>query len=362
MLSPEFLRALDQIEVESYLDREGIDYRRSHGTRGLQLNLAECPACHGTGYKTYINAESGLGNCFHGACSFKFNRFKLVRAVSGLSGTALDEHVFSMAAEQGWLPKKAKVEIVRRDLELPTKIASLPLTTPDGPRQLRYLAERGIPGDVAAHFDLSYCKGGWYRYEAEGGERFVSYDRRVIIPIADLAGTLVSFQGRDVTGEQSPKYLFPTGFAVAGSHLYNGQNFHDGVTTHAIVGEGAFDAFGIHMALAGRPECAQMIALATFGMHLSGGPDGQVAKFVTLMERGLQVITMMWDGSPDAMKASIKAGLTLMGIGLKVRIARLPKDKDPGDAGAPAIIDAIFKATALNRLTAVRLMCEAARL
>jgi DNA primase len=362
-LNPELQRALDKIDVEAYLDREAIDYRMSHGTRGLQLNLQECPFCHGTGRKTYVNAESGLGNCFHGSCSTpKFNLFKLIRGVSGLAGPALDEHIFSVAAEQGWLPKKARVEIVKRDLALPSKTTSLPLQTPAGPRNLRYLEERGVPADVAAYFNLAYCKGGWYRYEAEGAEKFVSFDRRVIIPITDLAGTLVSFQGRDTTGKQLPKYLFPAGFAVAGSHLFNAQNFQNGVTRHVIVGEGAFDTIATHMAIDGQAGFDSVLPIATFGMHLSGGPDGQVAKFVELRDRGLELVTFMWDGSRDALAASVKSGLTLMGVGLKVRIARLPLDKDPNEVPPATVRDAFYKATSLSRLSAVRLLTEIARL
>lgn len=360
MKDPEFDRALEAIDIETFLDREGIDYRLSYGTRGLQMNLRECPACGEAGYKTYINAESGLGNCFHGACSKKFNRFWLFKCVSGLAGEAFDSYVKALAEQQGWMPKKKRPELVRSALQLPSKTQRLPI----GGCNLIYLQERGVKLSSCEEFELAYCdKGGWWKYKlADGVEKFMHYGERVIIPVADLAGNLVSFQGRDITGEQEPKYQFPVGFAVAGSHLYHGHAFQEGLHTHAIVGEGAFDAIGVHQAIEGRPECQAMLAVATFGMHLSGGPDGQVAKFLELQRRGLTTVTFMWDGEAKALSMAVKAGLELMGYGLAVRIAMLPSGYDPAQGPdkkptPPALVrKALFEAVALSRLSAIKIL------
>lgn len=353
MENSELSRALDDIEVSTYLDREGIDYQESYGTRGLQLNLTDCPACGEGGRKTYINAESGLGNCFHGSCNFKFNKFKLIREVSGLTGAPLVAHITAAAEGQGWLPKKERKEIKRGALKPPTKLRPIP--EKDG-RHLRYLDERGITADSARYFDLSYGHGSWWSYEVEGAEtKWVSYDKRVFIPIADLDGNLVSFQGRDTTGVKLPKYLFPTGFAVSGQHLYNGQNFSEGTHTHLIVGEGAFDAIAIHQALQGHSSCSAMLAIATFGMHLSSGPNSQLEKFIRLKEKGLRTVTMMWDAESKAMASAVKAGLQLMGLGLTIQIAQLPDGKDPNEATPGEVRQAIFKATLLTRLSAIKL-------
>lgn len=358
----ELQAALNKIDIEQYLEREGVSFSHSYGTRGLQLNLDECPACSEGGRKTYINAETGLGNCFHGSCGFKFNKFKTILKVSQLGGVELDVHIRAVAEEQGWMPKKVRAEIKQGVLTLPSKMRPIP----EGDRHLKYLAERGVTEDACRFFQLTYCHGGWWKYAlSDGTEKFVSYDKRVIIPIADLEGELVSFQGRDITGTKLPKYLFPTGFAVAGSHLYNGQNFVEGTHTHAVVGEGAFDAIAIHQALDGHSSCNNMIAVATFGMHLSDGPNGQITKFIRLKERGLKTVTMMWDGERKAMSQAIKAGLQLTGIGLKVQIAHLPPGCDPAQDAkknplpSAVVRQAIFKATFLDRLSAIRLLSTA---
>jgi len=353
-------KALAKIDVETYLDREGVTYSHSYGTRGEQLNLHECPACGEGGRKTYINAETGLGNCFHGSCGIKFNKFKLIKAVSGLAGNELDTHITTIAGEQGWMPKKERVRIEQGALQLPSKLQPIPI---GGKENLQYLQDRGVSLDACRAFDLSYCHKGWWAYTlSDGTEKFMSFDKRVIIPIADLEGTLASFQGRDVTDTLSPKYQFPTGYAVAGSHLYNGQNFVDGEHVHAVVGEGAFDAIAIWQAILESTSCRGMIPLATFGMHLSDGPGGQVEKFIRLKERGLKTVTFMWDAEAKATALAIKMGLKLMSLGLVVRIARLPAGFDPAQGPdkkptPPALVrQAIFTAVKLTRLSAISML------
>ena len=356
-------KALAKIEVEAYLDREGISYSHSYGTRGQQLNLLECPSCGEGGRKTYINAESGLGNCFHGACGFKFNKFKLIKAVSGLSGGDLDTHIATIAQEQGWMPRKERAKIELGELKMPSKLHKLPI---NGVDNLQYLQDRGVTNESCSAFDLTYCHGGWWSFQLDDGTaRFVSFDKRVVIPITDLEGHLVSFQGRDVTGEKLPKYQFPTGYAVAGKHLFNGQNFVDGETNHLIVGEGVFDAIAIHQAILGASSCGGMLPIATFGMHLSDGPDGQIEKFIRLKDRGLRIVTMMWDGEAKAMQLAIRMGLKLIGLGFTVRIAQLPEGYDPAQdpdkrPTPPAMVrQAIFSAVKLDRLSAIRLLHHA---
>lgn len=346
-------KLLDSIDVETYLDREGIDYKASYGTRGLQLNLRECPTCGEGGNKTYINAETGLGNCFHGACNKKFNRFWLLQAVSGLTGAAFASYVKDVAAQQSWMPKKVHAPLVRAELKLPSKTHKLPIQGCN----LQYLKDRGITLDTCIDFDLQFSEGWWTYKLGDGTEKFVSFKDRVIVPIYDLAGQMVSFQGRDITGEQLPKYLFPVGFAVAGSHLYNANAFVDGETTHLVVGEGAFDAFSIHQALVGT-GLQHVLPVATFGMHLSGGPDGQVEKFKLLQARGLKTVTFLWDGEAKAVKAAVKAGLELRGLGLTVRVALLPDGKDPNEVPPRQVLVAIAGAVTLTPLTAIKLIAK----
>lgn len=39
----ELQEALETIDMESWLDREGVKYKVTRGSRGTQLNIKECP-------------------------------------------------------------------------------------------------------------------------------------------------------------------------------------------------------------------------------------------------------------------------------------------------------------------------------
>ena len=58
----ELEEALDRIDMEAWLDAEGIDYKITRGSRGTQINVKECPCCGNSNWKVYLNADNGLGN------------------------------------------------------------------------------------------------------------------------------------------------------------------------------------------------------------------------------------------------------------------------------------------------------------
>lgn len=341
MLNPEIIEILDKLDIEAYLDREGVDYRIAHGSSGEQLNLKTCPVCGGDKWKVFINAESGLGNCFSGSCETKFNKWKFIRHHSQLGGRALDEHIMAVGAEIGWRPPRKSVVAVHtdvKDLKLPK---SFPI--PIRERNLAYLQNRGIGIETAKYFHLRYCQKGWFKYQIEGQDRYVPFDKRIIIPVFDLDGNMVSFQGRDITGEAIKKYLFPNGFASTGEHLYNAHNVHN--TSRIVVGEGVFDVMATKIALDTEPDLRDIVPIGTFGKHLS---ENQIAKFMTLKERGVKEVTFMWDGEIAATDAAITAGLRLKGMGFRVRIAMLPEDKDPNEIPASEVVRCYYGAKELT--------------
>jgi DNA primase len=340
--------------MEQWLDREGVKYKVTHGSRGTQLNVKDCPCCGGGNWKVYLNAESGLGNCFSGDCETKFNKWKFIKASLGaISTRQVVEHVKEVAKEMGWRPivkKSAAVQIERPELRLPDSY-ELPI---DG-RNLKYLDNRNITGEVAAYFHLRFCKKGWFRYiDNEGEQRFQKYDDRILIPIFDLEGKLVSFQGRDITGTADRKYLFPPGYSSTGTYLYNG---HNAVGAERIViGEGAFDVMAIKIALDGEAALREVVPVGSFGKHLSvGSDDSQMDKLLQLKERGLREVTFMWDGEKAATRDAVKAALEVRKVGLVARIAFLPKDKDPNEVAPSVVRDAFWKAEALTPLTAAKI-------
>ena len=93
------------------------------------------------------------------------------------------------------------------------------------PQAIEYLKQRGLSGEVAAHFGIGYAPPGWRGlaevfpdYEAsalvetglviegDGGKRYDRFRDRIMFPILNRRGTVIGFGGR-VLGPGEPKYL-----------------------------------------------------------------------------------------------------------------------------------------------------------
>lgn len=348
----ELQEALDTLDIEAWLDREGVRYKQARGASGRQLNIKECPCCGNSNYKVYLNADTGLGNCFSGDCEEKFNKWKFISKYLGVSHRAAIDHIKQVAKEQGWRPPKRQGAAVNLwgELKLPP---SLPL--PIKGRNLKYLDNRNITSDIAKYFNLRFCLRGAFDYRDERGRPMrQDYSNRIIIPVFDLDGELVSFQGRDITGTADKKYLFPPGFASTGTHLYNG---HNAVGAERIViGEGVFDVAATKIAMDGEMALRDVVPVGSFGKHLSiGDADSQLGKIMLLREKGLKQVTLMWDGEDRAIDDAIEAGLLLNRCGIQTRIALLPKDKDPNEVPPSVVRAAFWRAEVVNASIAARL-------
>ena len=346
--------AIAKIDMESWLDREGLDYKVTRGSRGTQLNVRECPCCGSTKWKVYLNADSGLGNCFAGDCTQRtFNKWSFIRNVlGGLSNREVIDHIKAVAKEQGWRPVRKKSMAVNIDTDLVVP-DSMPI--PINGRNLKYLANRNITTEIAQYFNLRFSLKGTFNYtDDDGKNRTQSYANRIIIPIFDLEGDLVSFQGRDIVGTADKKYLFPPGFASTGAHLYNGHNAIG--AEEVIVGEGAFDVMAIKIAIDSDQTLRQIVPIGTFGKHLSHGDENtQLAKLLKLKESGLKRITFMWDSEPAAIEAAVEVALLLRKYGFVVRLALLPPGRDPNEVAPSVVRDAYWKAETVNEAVAVKL-------
>lgn len=344
---------LERLDMAAYLDAQGVEYRETHGSSGPQLNLKTCPKCETSKWKVFLNAETGLGSCFSGSCEARFNKFSFIRAYQNLDNKKTAAHIFQVAKDMGWRPpRKATVAVktVVAHIKLPH---SLPL--PINGRNLAYLHNRGISLDVCQYMHLRFCHKGLFGYtDSYGNKKYQDFSRRIIIPVFDMNGELVTFQGRDITGTAEKKYLFPNGFASTGSVLYNAHNAHN--TERVLIGEGVFDIAALKMAVDGDSELRDVVPIGTFGKHLSyGNADSQLAKFVELQQRGIKSVTIMWDGETAATDAAIDAGKMLKSMGFGVRIAMLPSGMDPNEVSADVVRSAFYKAIALDAGSAIKI-------
>lgn len=342
----------EAFDIEYFLQREGIDYKKCWGSNGLQLNIRTCPVCGHSKWKVYINADTGLGNCFSGSCESTFNKFSFVKAVMGIDDNRkVWENIRNISRELGWIPKvkqetfKPKI-ITGADLKLPECID---LPTPDG-QNLEYLVRRGIDNYYTELFELKYCEYGEWKYITPVGEKTQIFQKRIIIPIRDLDTTMVAFQGRDVTGLAPNKYQFPSQVAATGKLLYNGCNalgFED-----VILNEGVFDVIATKMAI-DKSGLINVGVVGSFGKHLSideKGDNDQLNRLLRLKKEGMKKIIIMWDGEPAAYKDAVGAGTKLKKYGFNPYIATLPKGKDPNEVHYTEVIKAYKEAKPVDEI------------
>lgn len=350
----ELQELIEHVDMEDYLAVEGINYKITPGTSGVQLNLKECPRCGGSSWKVYLNMDTGLGNCFHGSCAGEsgFNKFTYIRHHLGFPPARdVIKHIKTYALESGWRPKRKKAVTVNNDVDitLPQSM-ELPIK---GKFNLQYLADRGFDITLSKFFGWRYCHVGNFPYkDLEGKDLTQDYSRRVIIPVYDLEGNLRTFQGRDITGESERRYLFPPGLAGTGRYIYNAHNCIG--LEHIVLGEGAFDVAATKQALDTRIEYRQIGCAGTFGKHLSN-MDGvsQLSTLQTMKALGLKTVTFMWDGDNSSIDHACEAALLVRSVGLKARVAMLPIDKDPNECSVPEVISAFEKAAVITRASIV---------
>ncbi|MBI3343341.1 MAG: DNA primase [Gammaproteobacteria bacterium] len=100
---------------------------------------------------------------------------------------------------------------------------------PEAPRAVAYLKERGLSGEIAAHYGIGYAPPGWDNLlralgkgdaalqaqlakagmliTKEGGGYYDRFRDRVMFPIRDARGRAIGFGGRVISNEETPKYL-----------------------------------------------------------------------------------------------------------------------------------------------------------
>lgn len=358
---------LSEIDPEDFLVWLGVDYQTTRGRSGVQLNIRECPRCGGRDNKVYLNAETGLGTCFHGACIDEpgFNLFSFTKAFCDDDGRAAIDQLKDYAKTVGWKPKSGTARHLSTDVKATSGI-TLPKSheLPIQGKNLTYLQARGIDTKVVEQLGLRYCKNGYFAYQdAEGNERHQDYSGRVIIPVFDLEGVVRTFQGRDITGKSDRKYLFPPGVAGTGQFLYNAHNAIGCETL--VISEGAFDVAATLMAI--RDDHTENLGVVgSFGKSISmsdTGENDQLTQLYRFKEAGMNRTVFLWDGEFVTLDDACKEALKLRRYGFDTFVAQLPEDKDPNEVPAPVVRKAIreaFRATTM-KVNDFRLRLRAAR-
>lgn len=356
----ELFQMLDRMEIEDFLTFHAVDYRVARGRSGTQLNLRECPRCHGTDWKVYLNAETGLGNCFHGSCVGEngYNKFSYIFNLFDKNYHDTLNAIEAYGRTVGWRPRSRK----ERPKDEPISTVVLPdsIPLPYNGKTLKYLDERGFLAETVKYFGFRFSQKGHFDFSLAGQARRQDYSRRVIIPVYDLTGKLVTFQGRAIDSDAEKKYLFPPGLPGAGRYLYNGQRAVG--KRRIVIGEGAMDVAAIKQSFDQDEAFKDIVPVGSFGKSLSmsesSEQNDQLSDLLRLKELGLEEITMMWDGEPSTIRAAVNVALQLKGYGFVTRVAALPLNKDPNEVPSPIVRQVFAQAVVMNPLSAAKLLSK----
>ncbi len=293
----------------------------------------------------------------------------VVSFVMQTQGLAFIDAVEALASEAGLdvpKPSPAAAEAERHRLDLADVLARAEkffqarLYLPEGRAALDYLRNRGLTDATIAHFGLGWSgdgrgslpaelardgitsdqlfEAGLLR-ETETGERRDLFYNRVMFPIRDRRGRVISFGGR-ILGDGQPKYVNgpETSLFSKRKNLYALDLARAALRNGAVLSvvEGYTDVITLHQAgFAG--------AVAPLGTALT---EEQLHEIWRLTP----VPVLCFDGDAAGARAAARAAefsLPLLTPERTIRIATLPAGEDPdslvrrqGSAGFQAVLDA----------------------
>ncbi len=293
-------------ELRDYLEDRLKKFKESAGSEVT----AECPSCERWG-SFYVNTDSGAFVCFKCGDFRGRSAVGLVALLEGISWSEARAYIFKNSVQlrrrKDIFSLMDAVRALRPDAVDEEEEDEEPVAfeVPKVARELDdnifrwLLKKRKIEKVTAKAWDLSYCRVG----------RFAG---RLVIPIRCPSG--YSFTARDMTGDQEPKYLNPSGAdhrrLLIGWHCTP-------LTGDLVLCEGPFDAIRLWQ--------NSIPALAVGGKELH---QEQMAQLRTLPKD--TALTVMLD--PEEEVAPYKMADQLSSHFNFIYLAKLPDGVDPGDA------------------------------
>jgi hypothetical protein len=274
-----------------------------------------CPFCSGS------NPGNHLGYCldpksqFYGAyVCFRCGGKGTVRTVAKLLGTTDPQASIIVAQYGGVGPVVVPQRLPREERPAVIRSISLPPNTMELSKcqgALRYLkARRFDPEELSERWGVRATTNGAV---VETGKWPIKYSFRLIIPIV-YEGKVVSYQGRDWTNIQQPKYLTCAKSVESVHHkdILYGLDLARGMEEVILV-EGVTDVWRIGPG-----------AVACFGIKYRAP---QMLELVKRFKR----VTVFFDPEPQAKEQARKIRNELQMRGVEVRMAHPPKGRDPAD-------------------------------
>lgn len=286
-------------KVEKFLIDYNIPFRKEGPNAHSGWIQICCPICGDDNYHGGLNLSKGYYNCWKcGSHSLDYLIFKLLKCSFKEAKEIVKTYKGSSSLD--------RKESLEKDFNKPTTFALPKYFGPIKGAYKRYLEDRD--------FDPKFLE---KKYNLKASGPSGNYKFRIIAPIY-YERQIVSFQGRDITGNQSARYKVCDKEKELVHHkniLYNLDNCRKDTI---IVVEGFFDSLRIG------DDCA-----ATFGTEWT------IEQFIILRNR-FKRIFIIYDNEREAQNKAKKLAISLVSFGKEVENFRLdkgdPADLSPDDA------------------------------
>lgn len=309
---------------------------------------ANCPFHEERTPSFYVVPDRGFYKCF--GCGKSGDVFSFVMERLGLDFVEAVKHVAgSCGVEVREVTRQPEEEDPHRPLYEVNAFAHdwfrqrlLDPTT--GSAAQAYLKGRGIDAGTAERFGLGYAPDEWRALRDAAAKHGLdeelmvqagllgrrerdnqAYDRfrgRVIFPIEGISGKVIAFGGRILDGgerKDAPKYLNSPETPI----YHKGQTLYGlSWARHAIRREDASLVVEGYM---------DVVSLAAHGFENVVAPLGtaMTPEQARLLGRYAKRVVLLFDSDPAGLKATFRAGDTLLEEGLHPAVATLPPGEDP---------------------------------
>lgn len=250
----------------------------------------------------------------------------------------------------------SRVEGIRAALALAQDLYVRTLWGPEGVEARAYLEKRGFPAPAVRAIGLGLSPNAWDGLLKAGATKGISpgiledaglairrekkegsYDRfraRLMFPVSDVAGRLVTYGARALRPDDQPKYLNgpETPVFKKGRTLYALDKAKDGIRKSgcAVLMEGYTDVLMAHM--------------HGFTSAVAGMGTAFTTEQAKAMSTYATKVVLLYDGDAAGRLAAEKSLDVLLDQGLEVRVALLPEGKD---------VDEVLLEEGVERLQAV---------
>ncbi len=265
------------------------------------------------------------------------SRYDAIKLLAEQAGMTLPESSFKLNEDKETIQKRERLYALMRDA---AKYYHENLWTPAGKDMLDYLTNRGITKKSIIRFGLGASTSSTGVIDAlkekgysldemhaaalidmRADRWFDVYSNRVMFPIINIMGQVVSFSGRVLGKSDIAKYrngaqsiIFDKSKNLYGINLAKkGKSILD----YLIIVEGHIDAVSMHQA-------GYITTVASMGTALTSAQAKQLKNISSK-------VYISYDGDAAGQKATMRGLDILANAGLNVKVVELPDGKDPDD-------------------------------